>query len=1205
MTTLNVNLSPTLQSTLGQDDVWAYAVYFDGGGTHWSPLVIDGSVQSSGQVAIDLPDPFDGGKIYIVVQSQDDASKALTAANRDAIIGQESDINANNAEDYDFRYDSFEVTLKGTPNDAGNLTSVNGFGIPMAIDITYSDGSTDSRGYNLSGSDLFSQLPGTADTYTSGPLSGQPRSALSPAEAVGIGSGPYAASDWDAYIGTLKVTDPGVAITGFFAGGADANGVYHNAGFYSYKLEYDASEDVFWLSPQANSEIQGYIKLTPDDLANSIYSTLGDVGIYASKTDADPYQILNHDIYSSGDYSMNSGENNQWGAVLAQFFVGFDGGFYGTEGQSPNPLVTDPIDLDANWNWDPTYAFGQNLAGPLPADHFQDAYNEIFYFNTNSYGWGYSDSLMQHYQVGGPLISVSNPQTAPDPGQNVSAIDLTIYDDSETPGGYVEPVIYNYIAPPAGDQYLVAPTTPSANQIKLNIANATMVLDEQTPLSIDILTGWNGTTPVWQTVDFVTDPVGGYPWVIWQLSYDSGSWSATVSNDIDQGAGQMLITGLPTGDTGVNWFRINVGDGDDKKTYNLYLTTESGGILNPTVSGQEGSLAIDGLGEITVGDTTDTIPVVPISLLYGSTTSVDPDLLVRDPDATAPNQGTPNAPVAGTWTMESVAGFPAPQSVPVFRALAGQDSQVSNSISTNQAEIAFGWTGLNDAAAGTSSWISGYTNKIGALNTAQVNLVQGGQTVASLATSADVDGQWVTQPHHLGNGTYTVTMTEFLAADTTYMTPIGVESSTLTLTVDTPELGLRSVGGAGPDLEGLALMSGAPDAPPGNWVEFQILHSSLFSDNAVVVIYATNEAGELVSRDGLEVGPGVSLEAATRGTIGTVRSDTGWRLLDGQQSVYLEDGEELHFAVLQGDDIIDTDPDVEIVSLPGGAQKIFVGGYVLGAETDNDLTDGATLATAQRIHGQEVMYLDQGAVLDVELFGSAANTNTVGFVRLDLDPESGHWNVGGVPYGDTEAFRQAVNDNLDDGFLVTRVGGEDCETVAWTVAGESGYYAPVLLTESGETFYVGYGNSGGNEYLRTFGHNTFGFEDLTEAEGADFDYNDVVVRIAPQGDDGDLTPGPCDEGPVAGLIHGAWDWAVETLDDIFDFGWLSDPAAPQPALAAEPLVGPEGPEWFGQSPLQTPLQTIVAPIVQDVADHIQDFAAEFDGFRLFGQDDYF
>jgi hypothetical protein len=166
----------------------------------------------------------------------------------------------------------------------------------------------------------------------------------------------------------------------------------------------------------------------------------------------------------------------------------------------------------------------------------------------------------------------------------------------------------------------------------------------------------------------------------------------------------------------------------------------------------------------------------------------------------------------------------------------------------------------------------------------------------------------------------------------------------------------------------------------------------------------------------------------------------------------------------------------------------------LNAHTDNDLSDAAVLAESQRDDNQPWIYLEHGATLSAEVVGSTANTNTLGFVRIDVDPVTGEWSVNGVDYGNTTAFRSAVRAELDDGFLFQR-GGNFSQTTTWTVAGETGFYAPVLLSQLGETFVIGEANRDGHSHIRMFGENTFGLEDLAQNQGSDFDYNDMVVRL--------------------------------------------------------------------------------------------------------------
>jgi hypothetical protein len=143
-TTLTVTLSEQLQQTLsnttnGQVGVWA--VYFtDSGNTaNATALPVEGGGNPEAATTITLPTPFDGGKIYFLVQSVDTGQPLLTfGPNGD--IKTESQMNWSDADNYQFRYDSFEVSLLGQASDAGNLTNVNSFGFPMSVEIQFPNG---------------------------------------------------------------------------------------------------------------------------------------------------------------------------------------------------------------------------------------------------------------------------------------------------------------------------------------------------------------------------------------------------------------------------------------------------------------------------------------------------------------------------------------------------------------------------------------------------------------------------------------------------------------------------------------------------------------------------------------------------------------------------------------------------------------------------------------------------------------------------------------------------------------------------------------------------------------------------------------------------------------------------------------------------------------------------------------------------------
>ena len=789
MTDLNVTLSTDLQNELGTAGVYAYAVYFDTVGTNtvanWTTLVNNGSLVTDGTADIPLPGTYVGGKVYFLIQS------AGTSVPTDipTLITSQSMINWATATALDFGYDSFEVTLQNSSSDVGNLTSVNSFGLPMEVSIDYTNfvngGSVDSTstvGYNVSGttivSDISSINPSNTFAYdfTSGPLQGDFRIAASPAGSVGTGgttspvpNPPFQASDWDGYVMSLEGTVANaITLSGVFNGATDAatasfpNGVYHNGGYFAYQLQWDQTDGDFWLVPLASSQIQGAIRISPSDLENSIYATNGTADIFPAMTNdpsATPY------------LSMNVGANNQWGKVLLELFTGFTGGLFGEYGNPANinPQLSGSIDLDKSINWDPSYAFEQNVINTQTAYQSYDKYSQIFFTESNSYGSGYSDALMQQYAVGGPQISVTQNPTGT-AFVNVPSIDLTIFAPGETPTGYQTPEIYNYISVNPTIGYAVPTDFMSGANAVLDFAVTPPNTQGVLPASTDTITLNIGTLDNAGTQEFTTVTFDGATagtaglWQIWNITDTSGTIIAS-PDGVAQPAGSMLLElpiALPGTGTATSWYQIGVGG----KTFNLYTTTNSSGEFVDT----PGSLAIDGLAQITTPKNEATSSTFSVSFAVGAGVSVDPSLFVL-------NSGTvgaqPYAPVAGTLASDGT--------TTTFTALLGQNNPGTNTVITANPFLAFAWTGDN-IASDTSLWVDQYTNKIDALTVARVVVESGGTLVASTTGTADIDGQWQTGTVAINPGTYSVTMQEFAAGDTAFARPLSPISQQLDLT---------------------------------------------------------------------------------------------------------------------------------------------------------------------------------------------------------------------------------------------------------------------------------------------------------------------------------------------------------------------------------------------------------------------------------------
>jgi hypothetical protein len=353
---------------------------------------------------------------------------------------------------------------------------------------------------------------------------------------------------------------------------------------------------------------------------------------------------------------------------------------------------------------------------------------------------------------------------------------------------------------------------------------------------------------------------------------------------------------------------------------------------------------------------------------------------------------------------------------------------------------------------------------------------------------ADLDGQWTTVASTpLSNGNYTVTMTE----GTSSGGALAGAPSSAPLSVSITVGDMSFVPSTGNNVQ---LDPGSTGAA-GNWLNLHVLSSNL--PNGTLLAYTTDTAGNLVGRDG-QTGSSVTLQDAVVASIGLVKTDGGVTMFSGDQAAYLPVGLQIHFAIQTGNGVIQDLPNA-IVS---GSSTLGIqvtgnnGGLALTASVDNTLSADASLASTQRQTNDALTYLTQGSTIDVSVAGSAYNNNTVHFVRIDVDHSTGGWSVGGVAYGNTDAFRDAVAANWDAGFSASGGRGTFSSSQEWTVSSGSGYYAPVLTTESGNTFVIGNANVDGLNHIRLFGQNTFGFEDLAANQNSDFDYNDLVMKIS-------------------------------------------------------------------------------------------------------------
>ncbi|TBR23354.1 MAG: hypothetical protein EPO10_27050, partial [Reyranella sp.] len=679
MPDVKIVLTSAMQAQLSSGGVTGWAVYFDAGGANPTWAKLTGS-------SVTVSPTGAGQKIYFILQSTD--SDPGTGNSVDTKISNEADIvptgPSTSAEALNYRYDSFEVSFTPAAADAGNLTSIEGFGIPMGIEVVYSGVSpatSASRGYHISGgtvSDSGGIWYALASAGGSGSIqyfsainnggyaTPQPRMAISPATAIAnnVAGTTYSTGQWDSYVSSLHSGttssattsgDPGqIQIAGYFNGAKDASSVWHNAGFYAYDVTFDGVN--FKLTPDDTSQIRGTITISPDDLANSIYMTLGNATVSGLSA--------GNGTGSTTTLSMNTGANNQWGAVLRDFIAGFTAGYWNATATSQNSHVSGSIILNKEWNQDPTYAFGGAISSgdgavTSASGSFHDPYAKVFFEHTNSYGNGYSDFLTRAFDVG-PLINVSDGS-----GHAIDSNDITVtlFADNEQPAGYTSQTINNFIS---------AGTYQAPNQIvtggpmhQFDFGIGAMSLDPGTPVTIVLKSVVSNIVQEDVRVPLVHS--GGsfasaeHYGANYTITGSGSSFSAAWTGDNNPGI--IQITGLPVGSAGVSWYQLEVGSSGTAahKVFNLYETVNSGGlILNPAYTGQAGALAIDGLATVSgvFSAGTDVSgqqyisgngALVQVNFQNGGNNSLDPSLMTVVPlSAAAPDVYLqPFAPLVG------------------------------------------------------------------------------------------------------------------------------------------------------------------------------------------------------------------------------------------------------------------------------------------------------------------------------------------------------------------------------------------------------------------------------------------------------------------------------------------------------------------------------------------------------------------------------
>lgn len=607
-TTFHFTASDFLQHNTGT--TWLQAFYTWDNGNYGNPI----DLKSNGSGSLTVNDGGISGRIYIVGGSGTPQS-----------FSQEGDITAN-ASTGQYRYVIYELNLGNANSDVLDITAENGIGFNASAESKQTVGSNLFSGSKLPLSSLTSLI-------TSPPISNS--AAVQDGMLFGPNGAPgenyWPASYWtnpnSNYVGHV-LTTPSV-INDIEIGGVDGGQIYH---YRAYATSYGGQAGMMLYpvdsTAGAGSQFSDWLFVPTDTLANNIFQP--GLGGYLVTDFSGPPQ----DATTTTTTHLMTTTTTTAAIVEEALLAGFNAGFYGSFGTSPNPNVTQKLDLNKGWNigWNYAYqgqlnsvppGYGTNMGslavgsvfnhGSANGLHsgFYDPYAAMVMQNTNVYGWAYGDYLGS---FGGtpPVISLWDPnRLGTGQGSNVSDVYFTIYGDgTQQPAtNFIAPAV-GYIAP-SGATFAPA-IDPTNNLLQFNFSVAGFSPDQNTPITFRIYApGEEGVQNI-DSQGFINLQLNG----LYQANDNFSDWANyTIAGSTDtaytvaatgaENPGYLQIFNVPVvtgvGSTpGLSWYQLVLGNGDDATTYNIYAAANSSGAYTQMIVDQSAyatSLAPVGPGE--------------------------------------------------------------------------------------------------------------------------------------------------------------------------------------------------------------------------------------------------------------------------------------------------------------------------------------------------------------------------------------------------------------------------------------------------------------------------------------------------------------------------------------------------------------------------------------------------------------------------------
>ena len=183
--------------------------------------------------------------------------------------------------------------------------------------------------------------------------------------------------------------------------------------------------------------------------------------------------------------------------------------------------------------------------------------------------------------------------------------------------------------------------------------------------------------------------------------------------------------------------------------------------------------------------------------------------------------------------------------------------------------------------------------------------------------------------------------------------------------------------------------------------------------------------------------------------------------------------------------LINSETDELVLSLDAK----MVTSFDANIETFRDITN-------RRRASDTYISLTGGSQWTIDVKTSGAYTNQFSILKVDVDSITGAMTIDGHAT-DTEEFDLAARAALASSTVFTSKTLQPFSTNAFSfTAKETGFYAPMLLTEEGRIYIGNHDFVANHSHSHMVGEREFGFEDQFHT-ASDFDHNDALITFNP------------------------------------------------------------------------------------------------------------